>query len=276
MGASLPPKKPPPAPSIIPVRLLPFCRNVNTVALEAKGVGGPGATAAPCAGLHRPVMPEPVGTSCSQPATCGRRVAVFDAIVTLAVASPGEVASTVTLPEVLVDWANAMQRPEKAFRDMPLSDSWLVGSPLPVPISLPSPETRNVTSFSVTGTTRPCASCTSTANTATSSPSAEISFRSAASTSFAAGPVVSRLAVITCLPSLYPRASIAPGVYLTFHARCESFFMSLVPRLWPLRNSSTRSRFECTQTAISWPSNPGQFQCGNRCSTGFDVHHAWK
>ena len=68
--------------------------------------------------------------------------------------------------------------------------------------------------------------------------------------------MVSRLAVITCLPSLNPRASIAPGAYFTFHAKCESFFMSLAPRLWPLGTAPTRSRLECTQTAISLPSMP--------------------
>ena len=84
-------------------------------------------------------MPEPTGTSRSQTATCGRRkVTLFAVIATLAGASPGEVASTVVmLPAVFVDWTTAMQRPEKALREGPLSGSWFVGSPLPVPISLP-------------------------------------------------------------------------------------------------------------------------------------------
>ncbi len=88
------------------------------------------------------------------------------------------------------------------MRDVPLSGSWLVGSPLPTPITFPGPLTVKVTCLSVIGRTRPWASCTSTTHTATSSPSAAISRRSVRSASFAAGPVVSRFAVITCLPSL--------------------------------------------------------------------------
>ena len=51
-----------------------------------------------------------------------------------------------------------------------MSDSCDVGSPLPTPMSLPEPVTVKVTSWSVIGSTRPCASCTSTAQKARSSP----------------------------------------------------------------------------------------------------------
>ena len=132
------------------------------------------------------------------------------------------------------DCTNAIQYPEKALRDVPLSEAWSVGSPLPTPTSFPAPETRNTTSLSVIGTVRPCPSCTSTANMATSSPSALISLRSAVRMSFEAGPVVSRVVLSTCLPSLKPRASSEPGAYFTTQAACESFFTSFAPRLWPL------------------------------------------
>jgi len=87
-----------------------------------------------------------------------RSVIAFAAIVTVAGATPGDVASTVMSPAFFVACTTAMHQPENAFRDVPLSDCWSVGSPLPTPISLPAPETRNVTSLSVIGTTRPCAS----------------------------------------------------------------------------------------------------------------------
>jgi len=45
------------------------------------------------------------------------------AMVTLAGARPGEVASTVMFPAFLEDCTRAMQNPENAFRDVPLSDA---------------------------------------------------------------------------------------------------------------------------------------------------------
>ncbi len=65
------------------------------------------------------------------------------------------------------------------------------------------------------------------------------------------------------------------GSVLHVPGQCESFFMSFAPRLLPLQKSSTLSRLEYTQTAISLPSIPGQFQCGKRCRTGLAVHHDW-
>ena len=53
--------------------------------------------------LHKPVMPDPFGTSRFQVATCGRSATSFAAIVTLADVSPGDVASTVMLPAVFAD-----------------------------------------------------------------------------------------------------------------------------------------------------------------------------
>ncbi len=95
--------------------------------------------------------------------------------------------------------------PQNARRDVPMSDSWLAGSPLPTPSSRPDPFTVNVTALSVIGTRRPCASCTSTANTATSSPSAASSVRSARSVDRSRGHRSSRVvAVITCRPPRIP------------------------------------------------------------------------
>jgi hypothetical protein len=42
-------------------------------------------------------------------------------MVTLAGARPGDVASTVMFPAFLEDCTRAMQNPENAFRDLPLS-----------------------------------------------------------------------------------------------------------------------------------------------------------
>ena len=75
-------------------------------------------------------------------------------------------------PAVLAAWTIAMQYPENALRDVPLSGSWLVGSPLPTPITFPGPLTVKLTCWSVIGRTRPSPSCTSTTHTTTSSPSA--------------------------------------------------------------------------------------------------------
>src|SRR3954465_11156031 len=186
------------------------------------------------AGLHRPVMPLPDGISRSHTATCGRSFTVLAAMLTLADVRPGDAASIRMFPAFFDDCTNAMQYPEKALRDVPLSEVWSVGSPLPTPTSFPAPETRNTTSLSVIGTVRPCPSCTSTANMATSSPSALISLRSAVRMRFEAGPVVSRVVLSTCLPSLKPLASSEPGAYFTTQAACESFFISFAPRLWPL------------------------------------------
>src|ERR1019366_6992441 len=102
-------------------------------------------------GLQRPVMPDPAGTSRSQTATCGRSLTAFAEMVTLAGVNPGELASTVRFPAALVDCTRAMQRPENALRELPLSGSWLAGSPLPVPITLPWPETRKFTSLPAIG-----------------------------------------------------------------------------------------------------------------------------
>ena len=145
----------------------------------------------------------PAGTSRSQTATCGRSFTAFDEMVTLAGVSPGEVASTVMFPADFVDCTRAMQRPQKALRELPLSDSWLVGSPLPTPITLPcagDPEAHLVIGHRARrGPARP-APPPRTSRRPRHRPKSPL--RSAVSTSFAAGPVVSRFAVITCLPSL--------------------------------------------------------------------------
>src|SRR5580700_688765 len=167
-----------------------------------------------------------------------------------------------------------MQSPLKALRLLPLSDSWQLGSPLPTPISLPGPVIIKATSFDAVGTSRPCASCTSTVTTDRSSPSPEIFARSGRSTIFAGAPVVSRFSVSTTLPSFVPRASITPGTYFTFHSTCELCVTDFDPWLAPFRKSSTLSRLLWHHTLISWPSLPAQFQCGKRCSTGFAPHHA--
>ena len=105
-------------------------------------------------------MPSPAGTSRSQMAAWGRSFTALEEMVTLAGVNPGELASTVMVPAAFVDSTSAIDMPEKALRELPRSDSWLVGSPLPTPIVLPGPETLKLTSLSAIGTYRPCASCT--------------------------------------------------------------------------------------------------------------------
>src|SRR5579862_6582810 len=93
------------------------------------------------AGRHRPVMPEPFGTSRCHTATWGRIEADLAGMLMLADVRPGEDISTEMSPAVFADWTMAMQYPQKALRDVPLSEHWSVGSPLPRPMSLPAPET---------------------------------------------------------------------------------------------------------------------------------------
>src|ERR1035441_10585498 len=134
-GDSLPPPPRPPAPSIVPVNVLPFWRKVYTPPPPPPNPPRP-AVAATGSGLHMPEMPGPIGISCSQAANCGRSCTPFDEIVTgIAALKPVDVASTVISPAYLVDWTRAMHKPLKALRTLPRSDSWLVGSPLPVPIN---------------------------------------------------------------------------------------------------------------------------------------------
>src|SRR5579862_1681677 len=124
IGTSFPPKKPPPVPSTVPVRLLPSCRSVNTiVAPPEKNASSSEASSFAGASLHSPVIPVPAGTSRSQTATWGRNPASFAIIVTVEVTSPGQLASTVTVPELFAAWTTPMHRPETAVRDVPLSDS---------------------------------------------------------------------------------------------------------------------------------------------------------
>ena len=56
----------------------------------------------------------------------------------VAPANPGDETSTVIFPADFVDCTMAMHRPENVFRVDPMSGSWLVGSPLPVPITSPA------------------------------------------------------------------------------------------------------------------------------------------
>jgi hypothetical protein len=64
------------------------------------------------------------------------------------------------------------QSPLNARRSAARSGSWLLGSPLPTPMILAGPVTRNVTWFMAIGTIRPSASAISTTTIETSSPSA--------------------------------------------------------------------------------------------------------
>ena len=102
-------------------------------------------------------------------------------------------------------------RPLNSERRGSLSLSWQLGSPLPTPMSAPSPVTLNMTMFVGRRHRAPALSSASTVRTTTSSPSALIVVRSAVSRSAAIGPVVSRFSVKTSLPSFQPRASIAPA-----------------------------------------------------------------
>src|ERR1017187_4788068 len=85
-------------PSTVPVITPPSCRNANNCADPVR---------------QRPVMPEPAGDSRSHAATCGRSFTAFEEIVTLADASPGELASTVMPPADLLACTTALQRPQK-------------------------------------------------------------------------------------------------------------------------------------------------------------------
>src|SRR5208337_3763498 len=105
-------------------------------------------------------------------------------------------------------------------------------------------------------------------------PSALISVRSAVRRMETVGLVVSCFSVRTTLPSFEARASITPGSYFTFHSTCPRCGTFWLPRLLPFTSNSTSSRLEYTQTGISSPSLPCQFQCGKRCSEGSLPHHA--
>src|ERR1022692_2174160 len=121
LGTSSPPKNPAP-PSTVPVSFLPSCRSGNPVLkppiMEMKSADGPADART---GLHRPVTPDPDGTSRSHPATCGRSFTGLAAMVMVDEARPADVASTVIFPAALEDCTSAMQKPENAFRDVPLS-----------------------------------------------------------------------------------------------------------------------------------------------------------
>jgi len=99
-----------------PARVFPLWRNAKTMSGFASPVG---AAARFVAGRHNPVTPMPVGTSRSHTATSGRNFAALLVIVTVAAVSPGDVASTCSVPAVLVDRTIAMQSPAKAFREDP-------------------------------------------------------------------------------------------------------------------------------------------------------------
>jgi len=85
------------------------------------------------------------------------RAAARQGTTSTAGSSPGDVASMRRSPASFAAWTMAQQRPLKVRRVSPLSDSWLLGSPFPAPISFPLPVTRNVTRLSATGTTSPSA-----------------------------------------------------------------------------------------------------------------------
>ena len=159
IGASVPPKNPPPVPSTVPVRLLPSCRNVKTIVpppvTNAEQIR---ASLAAGTGLQSPVIPAPVGISRSHTATCGRSSTDFAEIVAVAVTSPGEVTSTVTAPDAF----RYLHSPHTVARERLPRRSFirfLVGR-IAIADSdrFPAPVTLNVTSLSVIGTTRPCPS----------------------------------------------------------------------------------------------------------------------
>src|ERR1035437_2107752 len=131
MALGVSPAPAPPPPSTVPVRALPFCWRVKPWLAPPPNPPPPNpAAAATGAGLHRPVMPSPAGTARSQTAAWGRSFTALEVMVTLAGVNPGELASTVMAPAALVDCTRVMQRPEKALRELLLSDSWLGGWPL--------------------------------------------------------------------------------------------------------------------------------------------------
>src|ERR1039458_202936 len=155
-----------------------------------------------------------------------------------------------------------------------VSGSWQLGSPLPTPRIFPVPSMAKLILFCATGTTRPCASSAETVNTATSSPSALIVLRSGVSWIGAASPVVSTFVSAIMFPAASkPFALKVPGAYFTFHVRCEFGFMVCLPSDAPFKNSFTCLQLLSGSPRISWPSLPGQFQCGSRWSTVFVVHH---
>ena len=80
---------------------------------------------------------------------------------------------------------------------------------------------------------------------------------------------------MTLPASSKPFALSVPGAYFTCQLNFEFGFIACLPSEAPFRNSSTCLQLLKASTRISWPSLPGQFQCGNRCSTTFVVHHAW-
>src|ERR1035438_9403253 len=86
-------------------------------------------------------------------------------------------------------------------------------------MSLPSPSTAKATSPSAVGTTRPCASRSSTVTWATSRRSAAISARSPVRRMADGSPVVETSTVVTALPSFVPTAFSVPGSYGTSHSR---------------------------------------------------------
>src|SRR6185312_12432461 len=117
IGTSPPPKKFVPTPSTVPLRLLPSCLNEKSVSPREGPEDSAGGS-----GLHKPVIPSPFGTSRSHTETCGRNLTDFTGIEMLAELSPGALASTVRFPPFFVDRTTAMQYPEKAFRELPLSE----------------------------------------------------------------------------------------------------------------------------------------------------------
>src|SRR5450759_2025859 len=139
---------------------------------------------------------------------------------------------------------------------------------------LPAPSTAKLILFCATGTVRPCASKAETVNTDTSWPSALMVLRSGVSWICAASPVVSVLVSAMTLPaSSNPFALNVPGAYFTCQLNFEFGFIVCLPSDAPFKNSSTCLQLLNAWTRISWPSRPGQFQCGARCSTVFVVHH---
>src|SRR5665213_805403 len=156
------------------------------------------------------------------------------------------------------------------------SGSWQLGSPLPTPRILPAPSMLKLILFCATGTARPCVSTAETVNMLTSSPSALMVLRSGVSWICVASPVVSTfVSAMTLSASSKPFALKVPGAYFTCQLNFEFAFIACLPSDAPFRKSSTCLQLLKASTRISWPSLPGQFQCGNRCSTVLVVHHDW-
>jgi hypothetical protein len=160
----------------------------------------------------------------------------------------------VIVPGVRVACTITCARPLNKFRFGSLSDSWQLGSPLPTPISLPSPVTFKLIMLSGVGIMRPSLSRTSTRRTDTSSP---------CGVDFAAVRGEANRPRVTGGLALFDEHHFAvfcaaglehAGLVFDFPVQMRErlhFLRALA--LW-FRKTSTESRFECTHAEIGSPS----------------------